>query len=80
MKDSYARRWLKNSDVTFSQSYYGKNPDGSTKMFKDGNDKSSSRQVSIYTLTHSEGSAKKLGALEIGESCELNGRKITRLS
>jgi len=68
-------------DITFILNYYGKNPDGSTKLFKDSHDRSETRLVSLYTLCKSERKARRLGELSIGESyCEHYGRTFTRIS
>jgi len=68
-------------DISFTLKYHATNPDGSTKMFKDSHDKSTSRLVSLYTICRSENKARSLGQLEIGESySEWGNRKFTRVS
>jgi len=72
---------LSKRDSTHIIKLYATNPDGSTKLFKDSQDKSTSRLVSLYTLCRSEGKARLLGNLEIGESyTEWTGRSFKRIS
>lgn len=72
---------MRRKDITFILNYYAKDSDGNTKMFKDSADRSTTRLVSLYTICRSEGKARKLGELKIGESYhEYGGRNFKRIS
>jgi hypothetical protein len=77
-KQDYMTRWLKASSIASTQNYYGKNPDGSYKEFTDSA-RPKCVSVSLHTLCNSEGKAKALGTLEIGETYREGTRKITRI-